>query len=397
MSVLYLLILGFISFTNASKWSVLKEIDGNSSYSVASDKTGHAHFALCGFFPKFISEYGVFYTQVKIDTRREIVGMGTALDEQCKATHISVDDEAAYYVYQIVNECGIGSYACSRLFMAKRARLGVSYTIPVEQPTTNVSFSYNPLIVHDPVTLKVWVAYKSIGKENPTKIKVANKEAYKDFSNVTSVVSITNQSTIIPGGFSMARTSWNSLSKLQLAWQVESEGSSYFHKICFASSLDGLVWSTPKVIAETDLKDHNSPFTLIADEASLYLIFARTDSMNRGIWIIYSNDQGNNWSRPKRISMQVNYVSVGATICTVEKKKRLYMLAQRQILEYGKDTFWYQEIDTKKVVALGNPYGEEFEDCYNPALVCSNDDVMLSCRVRDADNKDTIRLRTIKL
>eukprot|EP00826_Nyctotherus_ovalis_P011215 TRINITY_DN1292_c0_g2_i15.p1 TRINITY_DN1292_c0_g2~~TRINITY_DN1292_c0_g2_i15.p1 ORF type:complete len:315 (+),score=41.73 TRINITY_DN1292_c0_g2_i15:330-1274(+) len=305
-------------------------------------------------------------------------------------------ERRVYVAYQVVQPCVYGAFACSNIYFKESFDSGETWSETVALEVNSTTFNYNPLLTQDLYTGKVWVAYKSLHKENPTEIKVASKYPSRSNFAETVTVAVTNQSTIIPGGFAFARTENRSGSKLNVAWQVKSEGPSYLHKIYSSySNWKAKEWQKPLPIAETNLKDHDSPFAFATDTNRFYLVVSRTDTVNRGIWTLYSNDQGSTWSHPTRISPAANYLAVDAQLCTHRGKKRLYALGQDQLFDKAGETMWYQDVETGRVGRLGNPYRENMSDCFSPRAVCGGNGVEIVCKTRVGKQKYKLLYRKI--
>eukprot|EP00826_Nyctotherus_ovalis_P040395 TRINITY_DN3984_c0_g2_i2.p1 TRINITY_DN3984_c0_g2~~TRINITY_DN3984_c0_g2_i2.p1 ORF type:complete len:393 (+),score=61.22 TRINITY_DN3984_c0_g2_i2:103-1281(+) len=384
----YLVLLGLISLASADWRTVTYTTDTSYTYTSVASNNSYVYYAACT--PK-----GLVHAMANIGGM-VVISRDFPLENECRAAQVAYHNEYLYLAYQVVRECSYGSYVCSDIYFMQASNRDHVWSEPilVSEASRDVAYNYDPRIVRDEKAEKVWVAYKSMAKENPTTIKVTSKTRWdKKFSRLTSVVATTQQSTMIPGGFSMVRVPGDSEAKLLVGWQTKSEGKSYLHNIYHSNSASGLSWSQPKVATNTNLKDHNSPFTFAQHESNVYLVSTRTDGAKRGIWVSHSSNQGTSWSNPKRISRPGNYISVGAVACTVRGKKRLYVLAQNQMLERSPETFWYEDLDTEEVVSLGNPYIEDFDDCLSPSVACDGRFVAVSCKIKDEKGKYSIKFK----
>lgn len=363
------------SLVYAAKWTEVEAVPSISyDYGVA-DVQGIVHFAFC----KNGKNGGVVYLRRKadgtIEGRTEIPYNG-----MCRAAQISVEKSRIRIAFQIVEFCGTTAYACSNIYFTESLDNGKQWTnvVSVEPRDTNVVYRYNPLIVHNPADGQAWVAFKSLGKENPTTIKVGKKPAGSSNFEQTVPVAKTNQSTIIPGGFGFIRIPSTSL--LGLVWEVKDTGSSYDHDIHFSSSASGTTWEPSKIIARTNLYDQTSPIALANDDAKIYLVYIKTNGANKGIWFKESSDNGKTWSSEIRITKMEEYVSVTAKVCTINNENRLYIFAQDQFLHKSVHTFGYMSLKSKKMNLIGNPYKGEIDDCFSPHISCVDRAVVLTCK-----------------
>lgn len=383
-----------LALAAASSWKELDFVHTTAyTYGAANDNSGYVHYAYCGSEDRS----SVLYLRRKV-SNDEVRKTGFAVKGECRGAQVSVMGKRVYVAYQLVQPCACGAFACSNIYFKESFDSGGTWSeaVAVEVNSTVVTFNYNPLLVQDPYTGKVWLAYKSLHKENPTEIKVASKYPSRSEFAETVSVAVTNQSTIIPGGFAFARTENRSGSKLNVAWQTKSEESSYLHKIYSSySNWKAKEWQKPLHIAETNLRDHDSPFALATDAHRLYLVVSRTDTISRGIWTLHSDDQGSTWSRPARISPAAYYLAVDAQLCTHKGKKRLYVLGQDQLLNKAGETMWYQDVETGRVERLGNPYGEDVSDCFSPRVLCGGSGVKILCKARVGKQKYKLLYRKI--
>eukprot|EP00826_Nyctotherus_ovalis_P018884 TRINITY_DN1573_c0_g1_i5.p1 TRINITY_DN1573_c0_g1~~TRINITY_DN1573_c0_g1_i5.p1 ORF type:complete len:455 (-),score=82.49 TRINITY_DN1573_c0_g1_i5:70-1248(-) len=374
----YLIALTLFSFAAATEWKSIDNVYSSLfDYGVVSNGSGFFHFALCsgGSF------HYLYYQRLNV-TSGKFYRHGFYVPGNCRSAQIGVQGKRIFLLYQVVQTCPVGAFSCSYIYLVESLNNGYTWKNPIrlEQNNTNISYSYNPLLVHDP-SGKLWVAYKHFTRESPTLIKVASKEPNAtQFANYTTLA-VTNQSTIIPGGLAFARTRNGSSSMLHAVWEVRDEGMNFLHGIYYSRSGDGVGWSQPAVVGETNLCDHTSPLALASNESDLHLVFTRTDGAKRGVWVAYTRDQGNNWAGAKRVSAPANYLSTSAHICTAQRRKRLYILNQDQILEKAFNTFGYREIETEQMFWLGNPYDKDLKDCYTPHVVCDDKTVLLVCKV----------------
>lgn len=389
-----LIALILFSLASATTWKPLDNVYSSLfDYGVVSSDSGLFHAAFCsdGSF-----DYA-YYVRVNATS-----GMryrhGFYVPGNCRSAQIGVRGKHILLLYQTVQTCPLGAFSCSYIYLVESLNGGYTWKHPIriEQNNTSFSYSYNPLLAHDS-SGKVWVAYKHFARENPTLIKVASKEPNANqFTNYVTLA-VTNQSTIIPGGFAFARTSNGSSSRLHAVWEVRDEGTSYLHGIYYSRSDDGTAWSQPAVVGETNLCDHTSPLALASYGSDLHLVFTRTDGARKGVWAAYTRDQGNTWAGAKRVSAPANYLSASAHICAVQGKKRLYILAQDQILEKAFNTFGYREIETEQMSWLGNPYDKDLKDCYTPHVVCNDKTVLLVCKVNIGKQNYRLIYRTYRL
>lgn len=361
-------------------WHEIDDLHPSSyTYGAASDDYGNFHYVYCSNTQR---DY-IFHLRREISTGL-IRKYGFPLKGECKAADITILNKNIYITYQEVYPCTAKSYACSDNYLAESFDLGETWNPPiiVEPQRQAVNYRYNPLIVVDSITREVRVAYKYLSKENPTYVKVAHKNRGDNYFSAFVRVANTSQSTIMPGGLSFSRSNNDTSRRFHLAWQVKPKESDYLSKIFYSNAGVTGPWKESLVLAETNLADHNSPFILLNDGPNLYLVYVRNDAFSTGVWLSYSSDQGETWAAAKRISAPLSYVSVGGQVCTIGEKKRLYVLAQDQLLISATDALWYIELDTQQIHSLGNPYMKELGDCYNPHIICSGNTIELLCKAR---------------
>lgn len=396
--ICFILATMFLGLKAANQWTKLATISSLSfEYGTYTDAKGIAHLVYC----KHASDTGgasLFYTQILPDgsiSKENEIYKG----DDCRSTSLAGDTTNLYVTFSDARLCGPKAYACANIQFTESKDGGATWSKPfnVHPSSSEPLFRYNPIIVTNEIGGRLWIAYKSRPKEDPSDIMIVSRPPGSAIFSAPVKINKIQRLSMIPGSFGLAIMKNKGNFVLHIIWQDRDFATEYLNSIIYSRSSDnGNVWEEPKIIGKTNLLDSVNPLSVAsmsgdsADLQRLFIIFSRTDSANKGVWMKQSKDNGITWAKEVLMNNQEEHLGVYGKICSVENKLHVYMLLQDQILEKSKNAFGYWTIDTEEIVWKGNPYGNEIADCFLPKIVCGSGKVIKICKVENHKNNNEL-------
>jgi len=314
--------------------------------------------------------------------------------EDCRTVFMEGKDGKLYVVYHVAKIApGLfpTDYLSGNIFFTQSDDNGNTWSKPtlVHTPSNDIIDRYDPRIVVNHANGRVWVAYKSRGKEDPTDLLVVSKPPGSQIFSSPMKVATIGKSSILPGGlkFNLAMDA-KGLPILHITWEDKDMSTDYLYDLFYAKSTDnGNTWTRPLSLGKTNIQDMNFPFTLATyGENTLIFTFTRNDAENKGVYQSYSKDAGANWTPAKKISSSEDHLAVVSKICL--KKPTLFMLMQDQILQKANYAAGTVDLENYSVAWIGNPFGKAIEDCYSPRITCQGEYVIFICKAHQHDEEN---------
>ncbi len=395
-NLLFLVAISLLACGISAAWTQLAEISSLAfDYGTFTDAAGNIHLAYC----KHVSgskAANLYYAKLDKDGKlsaEQLVYKGA----DCRSAAIvsTSKGDKIYVAFSEAKLCSVGAYACASIMFTESGN-GVDWSQPiaVHQAVSDPLFRYNPLILLNEGTGRVWVAFKSHPKEDPTDVYVVSRPPGSViFSREINVAKL-KRTSMIPGGLAVALTSDKKDVVIHMVYLDREFSTDYMHAIYYKKSTDnGNTWSYAKEIYRTNLRDSASPFALTVSGTTIYVAFSRTDSAWNGVWLSVSTDFGVNWTTRSQTLVD-EHLATAAQVCTVEEKERVYMLAQDQLLKKSSYAFGYWGVKEEKTVWLGNPFGTEVDECFIPKLACSGSKVVKFCKLSKNKDNDVLVYQT---